>query len=137
MASERANGRTAAGRLPALAVVALALASLAFAGCLGGGGDETTPAKGDPMRLDLLVYNIEYSGDASTDKVIRQLDADVVGVLESYERLPEIDREDDRKGEQGARMDQRIATTAVARDGDCHPGRRYTWTVGCRHHTPG
>ena len=92
MASERANGRTAARRLPALAVVALALGALSLAGCLGGGDDDAAPAKGDPMRLDLLVYNIEYSGDASTDKVIRKLDADVVGVLESYERLPEIAR---------------------------------------------
>ena len=71
MAAERANGRTAARRLPTLAVIALALGSLAFAGCFGGGDDDAAPAKGDPMRLDLLVYNIEYSGDASTDEVIR------------------------------------------------------------------
>jgi endonuclease/exonuclease/phosphatase family metal-dependent hydrolase len=44
------------------------------------------------MSLDVLVYNIEYGGDASTDHVIRSLDADVVGVLESYNRLPEIAR---------------------------------------------
>jgi hypothetical protein len=44
------------------------------------------------MSLDVLVYNIEYGGDASTDHVIRTLDADVVGVLESYNRLPEIAR---------------------------------------------
>ena len=42
------------------------------------------------MRLDVLVYNIEYSGDGSTDEVIREVDADIVGVLESYNRLPEI-----------------------------------------------
>ena len=42
------------------------------------------------MNLDVLVYNIEYSGDDTTDAVIRDIDADVVGVLESYERLPEI-----------------------------------------------
>ena len=41
------------------------------------------------MRLDLLVYNIEY-GRRADRPVIRKLDADVVGVLESYERLPEI-----------------------------------------------
>src|SRR4029079_15625350 len=58
-------------------------------GCVSRAG---APAVGDAMRLYLLVYNIEYSGDASTDKVIRKLDADVVGVLESYERLPEIAR---------------------------------------------
>ena len=42
------------------------------------------------MRLDVLVYNIEYGGDESTDAVIEELDADVVGLLESYKRLPEI-----------------------------------------------
>jgi endonuclease/exonuclease/phosphatase family protein len=42
------------------------------------------------MRLDVLVYNVEYAGDESTDEVIRTVDADVVGVLESYNRLPEI-----------------------------------------------
>ena len=42
------------------------------------------------MRLELLVYNIEYGGDRATDRVIRRVDADVVGVLESYDRLPEI-----------------------------------------------
>ena len=47
-------------------------------------------ATGEPMDLDVLVYNIEYGGDASTDKVMRSLDADIVGVLESYNRLPEI-----------------------------------------------
>jgi endonuclease/exonuclease/phosphatase family metal-dependent hydrolase len=45
------------------------------------------------MQLDVLVYNIEYGGNASTDNVIRTLDADVVGVLESYNRLPEIAEE--------------------------------------------
>ncbi len=44
------------------------------------------------MALDLLVYNIEYSGGPETDRVIRELDADLVGVLESYARLPEIAR---------------------------------------------
>ena len=62
-----------------------------IAGC--GGSDETsdaTTAAGDSMKLDVLVYNIEYSGDHTTDAVIKDLDADVVGVLESYARLPEI-----------------------------------------------
>ena len=73
---------------------ALALAVLLLAGCDLGGGDEpdaaSGPAKGEPMDLDVLVYNIEYGGGPETDKVIRRLDADVVGVLESYERLPKI-----------------------------------------------
>ena len=38
----------------------------------------------------MLVYNVEYGGGPATDRVMRQVDADVVGVLESYERLPEI-----------------------------------------------
>jgi endonuclease/exonuclease/phosphatase family metal-dependent hydrolase len=45
------------------------------------------------MQLDVLVYNVEYSGNETTDDVIRELDADIVGVLESYNRLPEIARE--------------------------------------------
>lgn len=44
------------------------------------------------MRLDVLVYNVEYGGDESTDGAIREVDAAVVGVLESYDRLPEIAR---------------------------------------------
>ena len=42
------------------------------------------------MELSVLTYNIEYSGDKTTDAVIDDIDADVVGVLESYDRLPEI-----------------------------------------------
>ena len=52
----------------------------------------TVLVQGDPMKLSVLVYNIEYSGDESTDQVIRKVDADIVGVLESYNRLPEIAR---------------------------------------------
>ena len=47
-------------------------------------------ATGEPMDLSVLVYNIEYSGDQTTDAVIEDLDADIVGVLESYNRMPEI-----------------------------------------------
>jgi hypothetical protein len=42
------------------------------------------------MELQVFVYNVEYGGDPSTDAVIREIDADIVGVLESYNRLPEI-----------------------------------------------
>jgi endonuclease/exonuclease/phosphatase family metal-dependent hydrolase len=92
VASERANGRTVARLLLAVAVgAAVALGSLALAGCLGDDDDEpAAPAEGEQMRLDLLVYNVEYGGGPATDAVIRDIDADVVGVLESYERLPEI-----------------------------------------------
>ena len=47
-------------------------------------------ATGDEMDLSVLTYNIEYSGNKHTDAVIEDIDADVVGVLESYDRLPEI-----------------------------------------------
>ena len=71
------------------------MGALLFAGCDLGSGDDgpaaaATPAKGEAMNLDVLVYNVEYGGGPDTDKVIRSLDADVVGVLESYERLPTI-----------------------------------------------
>ena len=46
----------------------------------------------DPMQLQVLTYNIEYGGDETTDDVIRDIDADIVGVLESYNRLPAIAR---------------------------------------------
>ena len=42
------------------------------------------------MPLEVFVYNVEYGGDVATDAVIRCVDADIVGVLESYNRLPEI-----------------------------------------------
>jgi endonuclease/exonuclease/phosphatase family metal-dependent hydrolase len=72
-------------------VAALVLAVAVVSACTSGGGDEPqalTP--GEPLRLDVLVYNIEYSGDESTDAAIREVGADIVGVLESYNRLPEI-----------------------------------------------
>ena len=72
-----------------------------LAGCTSG-DDETGPsgateasgvtgsATTEPMRLEVLVNNVEYGGDESTDAVIDAIDADIVGVLESYNRLPEI-----------------------------------------------
>ena len=81
-------------RAPAICLaIGLLVLALVFAGC-GGSGDEpettSAAATGESIELDLLVYNIEYGGGPETDAVIRKLDADVVGVLESYERLPEI-----------------------------------------------
>jgi hypothetical protein len=49
---------------------------------------KTSSAK--PVSLSLLVFNVEYGGSKATDAVMADLDADVVGVLESYNRLPEI-----------------------------------------------
>ena len=82
----------------AVAVTAiLVLAALSLPACFSGGASEpdkkaerATLALGQRMRLQLLVYNIEYGGGPATDRVIRRVDADVVGVLESYNRLPEI-----------------------------------------------
>jgi endonuclease/exonuclease/phosphatase family metal-dependent hydrolase len=84
----------------AVAVTAiLVLAALSLPACFSGGTSEpdkkaerATLALGERMRLQLLVYNIEYGGGPATDRVIRRVDADVVGVLESYNRLPEIAR---------------------------------------------
>ncbi len=45
------------------------------------------------MDLSVLVYNVEYGGGPDTDRVIRKLDADVVGVLEL--RAPARDRAPD------------------------------------------
>jgi hypothetical protein len=99
---ERSRSRWRSGALAA----ALAFGSLMLGGCLGAedeDGDTVFPgveeagapaagAEGEPIDLELLVYNVEYGGGPETDAVIRRLDADVVGVLESYERLPEMAR---------------------------------------------
>jgi endonuclease/exonuclease/phosphatase family metal-dependent hydrolase len=45
-------------------------------------------AHSEPMDLSVLEYNVEYGGNASTDKVMQSVGADVVSVLESYNRLP-------------------------------------------------
>jgi hypothetical protein len=87
-------------RRAAVALTAiLVLAALSLPACFSGNDPEpdseaerASPALGQRMRLELLVYNIEYGGGPATDRVIRRLDADVVGVLESYNRLPEIAR---------------------------------------------
>jgi len=79
-----------------MASLAVLLVVLLVTGCTSSDdGDDAAPepdapATGEEMDLDVLVYNIEYGGNPSTDKVMRSLDADVVGVLESYNRLPEI-----------------------------------------------
>ena len=56
----------------------------------GGAAETPVLASGEPMELSVLTYNIEYSGDKTTDAVIEDVGADVVGVLESYDRLPQI-----------------------------------------------
>ena len=83
-----------------MAAALLIAASLTLGACDFGGGDsEPEPAAGstassaaEPMHLDVLVFNVEYGGGPATDRVIRRVNADVVGVLESYNRLPEIAR---------------------------------------------
>ena len=47
-------------------------------------------ASAGPMPLSVLVFNVEYGGSPATDAVMADVDADVVGVLESYNRLPKI-----------------------------------------------
>lgn len=87
--------------------VALAAAGgLLLAGCSGGNGSDSTddpasaavPASGtataagalDPLPLSLMVFNVEYGGTKHTDAVLADVHPDVVGVLESYNRMPEI-----------------------------------------------
>ena len=90
MVSKRPIGRGLKRRVAAPAIVLGLLALSILSGCGGDDSTDSTAAAGESMELDVLVYNIEYSGDETTDAVIEELDADVVGVLESYERLPEI-----------------------------------------------
>ncbi|HEY8115091.1 MAG TPA: hypothetical protein VIH70_01610, partial [Actinomycetota bacterium] len=99
------GGRRSSRRTPRLRSVALAGLILALlAGCTSSDGGSTgstgasgstdagtqTAAPAEAIPLDVFVYNVEYGGDESTDAVIRGVDADIVGVLESYNRLPEI-----------------------------------------------
>jgi endonuclease/exonuclease/phosphatase family metal-dependent hydrolase len=76
---------------------AILVLSVALAACGSDeGSSEGPPGRsvagtlGDPMRLSVLVFNVEYGGTPASDKAIRRADADVVGVLESYNRLPKI-----------------------------------------------
>jgi len=85
-------------RLRSVAIAGVLLASLA--GCTSDAGTATDatgstdsatgPVTREAVPLEVFVYNVEYGGDESTDAVIEEVDADVVGVLESYNRLPEI-----------------------------------------------
>lgn len=77
--------------------LALVLVAAMLAGCSGSQDPKpstqpssTSTPKAEPVSLALLVFNVEYGGTKATDAVIADLDADVVGVLESYNRLPEI-----------------------------------------------
>jgi hypothetical protein len=101
------GGRRSSRRPPRLRSIALAGLLLALlAGCTSSDGGSTgstgstsatgstdagtEPAAPEAIPLKVFVYNVEYGGDESTDAVIRGVDADIVGVLESYNRLPEI-----------------------------------------------
>jgi endonuclease/exonuclease/phosphatase family metal-dependent hydrolase len=77
------------GREIAAVAAVLTLATLALSAC-DTDGDPEAPALGKEIELDVLVYNVEYGGGPATDRAMRLVDADVVGVLESYDRLPEI-----------------------------------------------
>lgn len=82
-----------------LAVAAAIVFNAALLGACGGAvvkqepleTSVPTPLKaGRPMELKVLVFNVEYGGGPATDEAIRRVTADVVGVLESYDRLPKI-----------------------------------------------
>ena len=73
----------------------IALGAMLLAGCADSSDEKpaaetSATAKAKPVSLSLLVFNVEYGGSKATDAVLADLDADVVGVLESYNRLPEI-----------------------------------------------
>jgi endonuclease/exonuclease/phosphatase family metal-dependent hydrolase len=53
-------------------------------------GPTSTATSTGSMPLSVLVFNVEYGGSPATDTVMKDVDADVVGVLESYNRLPKI-----------------------------------------------
>jgi endonuclease/exonuclease/phosphatase family metal-dependent hydrolase len=90
------------GRLTSYVVTATAALSVGVLASCGGSGDSSgrqptvirsssaTAQPAGPMSLSVLVFNVEYGGTHSTDAVMADVDADVVGVLESYNRLPEI-----------------------------------------------
>jgi endonuclease/exonuclease/phosphatase family metal-dependent hydrolase len=84
--------RTSAVLLGLVAVLGAAL----LAGCSdspdrhSSAHPSSTAAPAKPVSLSLLVFNVEYGGTKASDAVIADVDADVVGVLESYNRLPEI-----------------------------------------------
>lgn len=80
MKSATMRPRSISYRVALLALISILCAPLSAVA-------QETPAA---LQLDVLVYNIEYEGDETTDAAIREIDADVVGVLESYDRLPEI-----------------------------------------------
>lgn len=70
--------------------VTTAAAVLVLAACTAGSRPD--PPAPEPLELSVLTFNVEYGGDRSTDAVIEDVGADVVGVLESYDRLPRIAR---------------------------------------------
>jgi hypothetical protein len=76
--------------LSAVALVVLAACTSGDDGSKPTGATAGRVSTGEPMSLSVLVYNVEYAGDETTDAVIADVDADVVGVLESYNRLPEM-----------------------------------------------
>lgn len=77
-------------------VLPLVLAGTLLTACSGAEGEKSprgataTSPTAKPVDLSLLVFNVEYGGSKATDAVMSDLDADVVSVLESYNRLPEI-----------------------------------------------
>ena len=87
-------------RTSSLVVTSMALVWGATTGCSRGGSTAQPPATTTPIAstarptgpvpLSVLVFNVEYGGTRATDAVMADVHADVVGVPESYNRLPEI-----------------------------------------------
>jgi endonuclease/exonuclease/phosphatase family metal-dependent hydrolase len=78
-----------------LLTLVLGLGALLLAACSDSTKDKpsaspSSAAPAEPLSLSLLVFNVEYGGSKVTDAVMKDVDADVVGVLESYNRLPQI-----------------------------------------------
>jgi len=74
------------------ALVALLVLSAAFSAC--GSKDSGSAAAGEPMRLKVMVFNIEYGGTQVSFKkiaeVVRKADPDVVGVEEAETNTPRL-----------------------------------------------
>ena len=89
------------GRLTApLVTLSVVLGVGGLAACSGTAGSTSeapsrspsasVAAADDQVSLSVLVFNVEYGGTPATDAVMADVDADVVSVLESYNRLPKI-----------------------------------------------
>jgi endonuclease/exonuclease/phosphatase family metal-dependent hydrolase len=93
------RGILAPGLLIRVALVTVLLAAGPLLVACGSKKDDggSGASAGEPMKLKVMVYSIEYGGNtkatSSTVKAIKAADADVVGVVEAYDELPRIAKE--------------------------------------------